>query len=197
MKAHAKSLSIVIYLGRNVKEYDEQSTKIINKHLQDGSIRCEKCLGPMQRHSSYDRGIKETGQKVEITVVWCSKCRKWRSLLPDFLLPNKHYSGNEVEGVVIDSADTEAKLIETAASESTVRRWIKEVGVRIRYAVGILKYCFRRMGVGISEASIDAGPAYSELEQILPLAPKELKCCGNKLGLANMWLGVSGIKMQL
>ena len=192
-----KSLSIVIYLGRNVKEYEEQSEKIITKHLHDGNIRCEKCLGPMHRHSRYYRGIKETGQKIEVTMVWCSKCRKWHSLLPDFMLPNKHYSGNEIEGVVIDSADTEAKLIETCASESTVRRWIKEMGERIRHAVGILKYHFRRMGIGISEAGIDSGPAYSELEQILPLAPKELKCCGNKLGLANMWLGISGIKMQL
>ena len=150
-------MPIVIYLGRNIKEYEEKSKAIITRGIEAGIYCCEDCLRPMRRHSSYERGIKENGEKVEITVVWCRACRNWHTLLPDFLLPNKHYSGNEIEGVIIDSADTELKLIETSASESTVRRWICQIGGRIRQTVGILKYHFRQMGARISEAAIDAG----------------------------------------
>jgi hypothetical protein len=151
----------------------------------------------MRKHSSYERIIKETGKKVEITVIWCRKCREWHSLLPDFLLPNKHYSGNEIESVIIDSTDTEVSLIETSASESTVRRWINQLESGIRQTIGILKYHFRQMGVRVNESVIDAGAAYSELEQVISMAPKELKYSGNRLGLANMWLRASGLRLQL
>jgi hypothetical protein len=112
-------------------------------------------------------------------------------LLPDFLLPNKHYSGNEVESVIIDSATEPVNNIDTEASEPTVRRWIKQIGERIRQSVGILKRLFGRPGQAVSEVAIDPGAPYSELEQILEMAPSPIKCCGNKLGMANIWLGTN------
>jgi len=149
----------------------------------------------MARHSSYTRGIKEIGQSIKVTIVWCSACEDWHALLPDFLLPYKHYSGNEIEGVIIDST-TEPTVpviqIETAASESTVRRWINQIGDSIRGAVSMLKFLFGRAGQAVSEAAIEAGSGYSELEQILEMAPSAVKHSGNKLGLANIWLGTNG-----
>ena len=192
MKAQPKSMAIVTYLGRTVKEYEKISEEIIKQGISEGRFRCEKCLRPMSRHSSYVRGIRETGEEITIIMVWCGKCRNWHALLPDFLLPRKHYSGNEIESVIIDSATESVSRIDTEASESTVRRWIKQIGGRIRDAVGKLKYIFRRDGQAVSEAAIDAGHCYSELEQILEMAPRSVKCSGNKLGLANMWLGPNG-----
>jgi hypothetical protein len=113
------------------------------------------------------------------------------------LLPHKHYSGNEIEGVIIDSATEPAILIETAASESTVRRWIKQIGEMIKRAVGILKLLFGRNGQAVSEIAIDPGPCYGELEQILEMAPSCIKCSGNKLGLANMWLGTNAMPIYI
>lgn len=191
MKAPAKSMPIVLYLGRNLKEYKEKSKEIIKGHISEGRFRCERCLRPMTKHSSYTRSIKETGEEIEITMVWCRGCNGWHALLPDFLLPNKHYSGNEIEGVIIDSATEPAILIETAASESTVRRWIKRVGGSIIGAVGKLKLLFGREGRAVSEIAIAPGPCYSELEQILEMAPSPIKCSGNKLGMANIWLGAN------
>jgi hypothetical protein len=191
MKAPPKTMSIVLFLGRNVKEYSEGGEKKIQELISGGAILCESCLQPMARHSSYERKIKETGQKITITVVWCSKCKAWHALLPDFLLPHKHYSGNEIESVIIDSADTPVSRIETEASESTVRRWIRQIGERVKRAVGRLKFLFRQWGQAASEAAVDAGPAYSELEQWLELAPRTVKHSGNKLGLANLWLGTN------
>jgi len=187
-------MPIVMFMGRDVNEYWEMIGKIVVFTVGGGQIKCQECLRSMNVHSYYSREIKETGEWITIAVVWCSKCRKWHALLPDFLLPHKHYSGNEVESVIIDSvAEPEVKLIETSASESTARRWIKQIGGRITQAIGVLKLLFGRGGHAVSEIKIDPGPAYSELEQVLEMASRDIKCSGNKLGLANIWLGTDRV----
>lgn len=186
-------MPIVLYLGGNIKEYETKSEGIIKQAISEGRIRCEICLQPMAIHSHYSRGIKEAGQRIAIAIVWCEKCGKFHALLPDFLLPHKHYSGNEVEYVVIEGATEPVKLIDTAASESTVRRWLKQAGERIVQAVGILKVLFGHGGHAASEVIIEPGPPYSELEQALEMAPCRIKCSGNKLGMANIWLGTNRV----
>ena len=190
-------MTIVLFSGRNVKEYLDSSKDTIKQLIGKGAFGCELCLEPMSYHSSYIRGIKETKQKIPIIIVWCSRCREWHALLPDFLLPNKHYSGNEIESVIIDSASVPVSHIETAASEVTVRRWINQIGERIRQAVSILKILFGRKGQAISEIQVDTGPGYNELEQILEMAPSALKFSGNRLGLANLWLGTNKIPIHI
>ena len=185
-------MSIVLFLGRDVNAYRAGSGEKIEQALTGGRFRCELCLRAMRRHSSYSRDIRETGETLEITVVWCRKCKKWHALLPDFILPNKHYSGNEIESVIIDSGNVAVSQIETEASESTVRRWINQIGERVRQAVGKLKYHFGKPGQAVSEIAVDAGRCYNELEQVLEMAPKEARYSGNKLGLANIWLGANG-----
>jgi hypothetical protein len=196
-ESSTKNMSIVIYLGRDVKEYNEKNNEIITQAISEGKLRCELCLKPMSYHSSYNRGIKETGQIITITMVWCGKCRNWHALLPDFLLPNKHYSGNEIESVIIDSVSLPVNQIDTEASESTVRRWVKQIGERIKQAAGILKYLFRRTGQAVSEVGINTEHCYSELEQILEMAPRDIKYSGNKLGLTNIWLRTNEVAVHI
>jgi hypothetical protein len=191
VRGQPKRMSIVMFMGRDVNEYWEMLGKIVVFAVSEGQIKCQICLRSMKVHSYYCREIKETGEWITIAMVWCEACREWHALLPDFLLQNKHYSGNEVESVVIDSATETVERIETAASESTVRRWIKQIGERIERAVGILKYLFGKDDHAASEIKIDPGPCYSELEQVLEMAPKDVRCSGNKLGLANIWLGTN------
>ena len=193
VRGSTKTMSIVLFLGSDIKEYEEKSAEIIEHAINKGTIQCELCLRPMAVHSSYERGIKETGERIEITMVWCKKCRNWHALLPDFLLPHKHYSGNEVEIVIIDGATMPVSEIDTAASESTVRRWLKQVGERIVQAVGKLKYHFGRDSRAVNEVAIVAGYCFNELEQVLEMAPAVVKCSKNKLGLANIWLGTCGV----
>ena len=188
-----KNMPIVMYLGREVNEYEKESAKIIDRALFKGDIRCELCLRPLAKHSNYVRNTKETREEITIIMVWCSKCRKWHALLPDFLLPHKHYSGNEIESVIIESETTPVNQIDTEASELTVRRWIKQIGERIEQAVSKLKYHFGREGRAVNEVEIDAGHCFSELEQVLAMAPLAVKYSGNKLGLANIWLGTCGV----
>jgi len=181
-------MPIVMYLGKNIKDYREKSTKIIDDSLSNGIFRCEFCLKKMRYHSHYNRYIKETGEELTIIMIWCRKCENWHSLQPDFLLPHKHYSGNEIEHVIIESATEPIISIETMASLSTVIRWIEQIGERIIGAIGKLKILFKQMGTVISEVAITPGHCYSELEQTLELAPLDLKYSGNKLGLTNIWL---------
>jgi len=192
MRVRPKGMPIVMYLGRNIKEYLENGESEIKRALSAGEICCDLCLKRQRYHSQYNRTIKETGEELTIIVVWCRRCKKWHSLQPDFLLSPKHYSGNEIECVVIDSANEPVSHIETQASESTVRRWIRDVGAGIVGAVGNLKFHFGRAGHAVNEIAITPGHCYDELEQILELAPYEMDCCGNKLGLANMWLRSMG-----
>ena len=196
-RGQPKSMSIVMFLGCNVKEYEEKSAGIIKQAMSEGNLRCKKCLRPLRVHSSYNRGIKETGEQITITMVWCRKCNKWHALLPDFLLPCKHYSGNEVEIVIIDGGTMPVNEIDTVASESTVRRWLRQIGERIGEAVSKLKYRFGSERRAVCEVSIDEGYCYNELEQVLAMAPSVVKCCKNKLGLANIWLGTCGVAVYI
>jgi len=190
-------MAIVMYLGRNVKEYNgnaekkergESAEEKIKRYIEEGRIRCDICTQSMKKHSKYPRGIKETGEELEIIVVYCNVCNKWHALLPDFLLSHKQYSVNEIERVIIDSATASALEIDTEASESTVKRWISQIGERLKMAVGVLKYLFMQMGSAISETLIEAGHIYNELEQVLDMAPEDAKH-SNRIGLANIWLG--------
>lgn len=190
-------MSIVLFLGRSVKEYRVESERIIKELLKAGALRCEICIQPMKQHSSYERGIKETGEKLTIAIIRCTPCNKGHALIPDFLLPHKHYSGNEIESVIIESATLPVEEIETEASESTVRRWVMRIGESIKRACSIIKYMFKRAGKAISELSIITGTTYSELEQVLEMAPKTIKYSGNKLGLANLWLGANDNKAYI
>ena len=179
-----------MYLGNNVKDYEEIAEEIIDLAIKEGHIRCDICTLELKRHLKYERRIKETGQKIEIIFVNCNNCNKGHALLPDFLLPYKQYSAGEIEGVIIDSAyGLPVNQIETEASESTVKRWITQIPERIERAINILKYLFIQMCCVISEILIDTEPGYAQLEQLLDMAPHTAKHSGNKLGLANIWLG--------
>jgi len=187
-RVHQETMPIVMYLGKNIKEYREKSKEIIDEALSNREVLCEFCLKEMLYHSNYNRNIKETGEKLTIIMVGCRRCDNWHSLQPDFLLPYKHYSGNEIENVIIESISEPIISIETMASLSTVIRWIEQIGERIVGTIGKLKMLFKQMGAVISEIVISPGHCYSELEQTLELAPTNLKYSGNNLGLANIWL---------
>ena len=62
-----------------------------------------------------------------VHILICHKCKKSKSVLPDFLLPNKHYSADEIESVLLQAIDTAVYDIDTPASVSTVRRWLDEM----------------------------------------------------------------------
>jgi hypothetical protein len=70
----------------------------------------------------------------------CDACKKYPALIPEFIMPHKHYKAEVIEGVIAESE--EGKAIEHlggyAADISTMRRWVRQFRVRGIRAVGWL-----------------------------------------------------------
>jgi F0F1-type ATP synthase membrane subunit b/b' len=191
-------MSIVLFLGADVNEYRKKSQDIITKAIAEGQMRCEHCNQPLNRHSSYTRGIKETGEQIEIIIVSCKNCKDAgqhkhsHALLPDFILPRKHYSAYEIEKVIGQHASQPVSDIDTEASESTVRRWIEEMEQKMQRAINSIKWQFIEMKATVSEIRSEAKTRYEELVDLLKAAPKQPQSSNSQLGLANLWLGIRG-----
>jgi thioredoxin-like negative regulator of GroEL len=113
-------------------------------------------------------------------------------LLPDFILPRKHYGAHEIEKVITHQATQPVSEIDTAASESSVRRWVKEIGQGIQRAINNIKWQLIQMGAAVSEIRSQARTQYEELVALLEAAPRQPLSGGGYLGLANLWLGIQG-----
>jgi hypothetical protein len=59
--------------------------------------------------------------------------------LPDFLLPFKHYTAGEIEGVLHHMADGSLSDLYTNADERTLRRWWKEFSGKLQQWAGIIE----------------------------------------------------------
>lgn len=89
---------------------------------------CPEC-GSSLKHRDWKRRHNKYPGK-EPKQVWfvierkrCTKCRKIHSILPEFVVPYKHYKSELIEDVVdefISEADT---VIEDYPCESTLKRW--------------------------------------------------------------------------
>jgi hypothetical protein len=146
-------------------------------------------MGAQSIHSYYERGVKETGDRIGIPVLRCkSKCEKGQAVLPDFISKHKHYSLYEIEKVVSLAQTENKKTIATEASESTILRWIRQVGERITAATSVVKAAFACMGAAVSELALDKRGGFAGLESLLDMAPRRVRHSGTTLGLANLWL---------
>jgi len=103
-------------------------------------VLCPHCSGALVVQSCYRRHFKD--EQGERNYGWiaqghCGICDKYLSLIPDFLMPYKHYETAVIERA-IERDEAKSGLSDCAADDSTIRRWInqfKERGVR---AVGYL-----------------------------------------------------------
>jgi hypothetical protein len=83
---------------------------------------CPDCGGKLSGHGKDNRHIKnEHGEKewYQISRTKCQGCKRTHSMLPDFMLPYKHYQADIIESV-IDEVDPFF-----AIEESTIYRWKK------------------------------------------------------------------------
>ena len=144
----------------------------------------------MSFHDTYERTIKETGEKVIIHTLICHKCRKSKSVLPDFLLPNKHYSAKEVESVLLQAVDEAVYDIDTPASVSTVRRWLGEMdGENGKLAgwVSGLKTVAIEQGCAVSEVTLAELRLIEQVGEFVHALHK-IHFSGNLLGFAGIYL---------
>ena len=181
-------MSIIAYLGSTVNEYGENG-KAMLAALQ---VRCANHPSEiMAFHDTYTRKIKETGDKVVIHILICHTCRKTSAVLPDFLLPNKHYSANEIESVIMQAADGVGVYdIDTPASVPTIRRWLGEMtdaDGKLQAWVSGLKTLAIDKGCAISEIIMAELPLIEQLGKFVHALPK-IRFSGNLLGFAGIYL---------
>jgi hypothetical protein len=123
---------IVLNLYADINNYAENFVGIrldILNRLISGITVCPVCNGGLKYNCTYPRHPKTAdGTKFDIGIVQvcCKSCGKTHALIPDFLMPYKHYTANTVEMAV--SADMSD--IDCAADNSTVYRWHKQIRER-------------------------------------------------------------------
>lgn len=159
--------------------------------LERLDLICPKCGGRTNFHDSYDRHIHigEEIEWIEIFRVICIKCGKTHAIIPDFIRPYKHYSACDTEMVLRDQEDgIPLDDIETAASISTVKRWVAEFRNRGRQAAGALRsILYRYYGKLVNELEAASTKVFNMIEQILELLP-EVESSHLAIGEANIWL---------
>jgi hypothetical protein len=128
-------MSIIAFLGNNVKEYIDQYLAL----LEGMEFYCEK--HPLQRlayHGTYWRSVKDAEVKIPIQRLICYECKKAKmgatiSVLPDFLTPRKQFTKVEIESVIKQSKAGKTPYdIDSKASISTIRRWLRETSTQDR-----------------------------------------------------------------
>jgi len=108
---------------------------------QDVLGECLYCGEGLQGHGTRKRLTRVQGvrQWCEVRRFICSRCRKTFTLLPDYLLPFKHYTALEIEAVLRHLFDG-GKLSESpsGAGERTLRRWYSEFSHKLPEWAGAL-----------------------------------------------------------
>lgn len=178
---------IIAYLGCNVKEYRQK----ILRYLEALELSCPECDGKTRYHDSYDRHV-HIGEVVEwITIyrVKCSKCNVTHAVIPDFIRPYKHYSACDSEMALRDMEDgIPAEKIETAASISTLKRWMAEFREKGPQAAGMLKsLLYKLYHHAISELILTGLKIFATWERILAEFPK-IESSNLVIGEINQWI---------
>lgn len=145
----------------------------------------------MKYQSNYNRHV-HIGDSVEWIKIYrfeCMSCNRTHAILPDFICPRKHYSACDIEFVLKDVEDNiPAEDIETTASISTVKRWIKEFGEKVKEAAGSLKsLLYTIVSKTISEIVLSNLTPFKLLERLLKEFP-EIDNSNFVIGEANIWL---------
>jgi len=108
-----------------------------------GVILCSLCHGGLKYHGSYRRYLLDEDSNREqgwAAQVHCVTCNVYPALIPDFIMPYKHYKAEVVEKVIAAHGKGEnvERLDGCAADISTMRRWIGQFEKRGELAVGWL-----------------------------------------------------------
>jgi hypothetical protein len=176
-------MPIIAYLGSSINDYRQTA----QQKLMGLDIRCPKHPeARMKPHDQYERGIKESGEKIWIQRLKCPECRKTTAILPDFICPYKQYGANEIEEVLNAAETTSVYDIETSASVYTVRRWLKTERPKAQRSVSLLKALAYDTGTRIpSEIELSGLGLIEQIKCITSCFPK-VKHSGNMLGLSDM-----------
>ena len=120
------------------------------KMVRFGSILCPKCFWQLIVHDSYRRHVKDAlGNRHDGWVAQghCANCNTYPSLIPDFIMPYKHYMGEIIEAVIEGLEGNGIDFSSCPADNTTVQRWVNQFKERGEQAAGwLLSILFNMYG---------------------------------------------------
>jgi hypothetical protein len=129
--------------------YDrDEVVKMIQEMLRCNELVCPWCRKALVFHGSHERHcLDEGGNRHDgwLGQCCCKECGKYPTIIPDFLMPHKHYETNVIEDTVMDPEEDELFLVDCPAEDSTIRRWLGQWQKRGPRAVGWLQSLLFRM----------------------------------------------------
>ena len=114
-----------------------------NELARNGEVKCALCHGLLRIHGCYRRQLKDKEGNCQdgwVAQGYCSVCNQYPSLIPDFIMPYKHYEAKVIECVLMEAEEggNVERQSDCAADASTMRRWIRQFRERGARAVGWL-----------------------------------------------------------
>ena len=113
----------------------------VSRMMRCENILCPRCGSILKLHGVHRRHCRDSDSVKHYGWVvqgHCVACSHYPSVLPDFIMPHKHYKTEVIESVVSESES--GRIIEhlggCAADVSTMRRWTRQFKVRGAVAVG-------------------------------------------------------------
>jgi hypothetical protein len=147
-----KNNLIIINAGPMRKSNFYDRTQIIYtlcEQVRQGIIKCAKCNGLLKVHGCYRRHVMDgEGKRRDgwIAQGCCVACKKYPTLIPDFIMPYKHYEAAVIEAAISeDEEKCEAGSSESPADESTIQRWVRQFRERGTEAVGRMQSIIYRV----------------------------------------------------
>jgi len=136
---------IIHYSEGKSKENFYDRNKVMQmayKMLESGEVVCPICVGMLGLHGTYRRYLKDSEAKRHegwIAQSHCAGCKKYHSLIPSFIKPNKQYEAEVIEEAIKAQEAGELKRSDCPANETTIRRWVREFREGGSVAVGWLQ----------------------------------------------------------
>jgi len=161
----------IAFLGKDITDYQANSAK----YLKELHFYCPEHGLELTYHASYVRHIKDYDADIAIQRLGCplDDCNYTLAILPDFLQPYKHYSANEIEAVLFDSQPCTCALdIDSKASISTVRRWIRQYRPILDERISQLKsVILQELKMVVNETTLPSAGPMETIQRLLSLLP--------------------------
>lgn len=94
--------------------------------MSNETIYCPICGGILEYRDSRKRIWKVYGGKskrIYANRMYCEHCHRLHTILPDILIPHKHYGKEIIENVLDDACTSEDLDTENYPCEKTMERW--------------------------------------------------------------------------
>ena len=161
----------IAFLGKDITDYKANSAK----YLEALHFYCPIHKLELTYHASYSRHVKDYGTDITIKRLGCpyKGCNHTLSILPDFLQSYKRYSANEIEAVLFDSQPCNSALdVDSLASISTVRRWIRQYKPILDEKISRLKtVIFQKLKEVVNETTLESMRQMETIQSLLSQLP--------------------------